>query len=163
MFDSLKHFACKLRVKELSPLSLEEAFELFARGALPYGPVWDHILGYWKASLEWPHRVSFLRYEGMKTDTIAHVKRLAEFMDHPFSLEEESQDEVNKIINLCSFENLSNLDVNMTGKSSPRSNFEVVSKAFFRRGGVADWENYLTAEMVDCWIKSLSRGSRERV
>ncbi|XP_034672540.1 flavonol 3-sulfotransferase-like [Vitis riparia] len=119
--------------------------------------------GYWKASLEWPHRVSFLRYEDMKTDTIAHVKRLAEFMDHPFSLEEESQDEVNKVINLCSFENLSNLDVNMTGKSSPRSNFEVVNKAFFRRGEVADWENYLTAEMVDCWIKSLSRGSRERV
>lgn len=113
MFVSLWHFACKPRVRELLPLSLEEAFELFARGASPYGLVWDHILGYWKASLEWPHGVLFLRYEDMKTETIAHVKRLAEFMDHPFSSEEESQGEVNKIINLCHFENLSDLEVNM--------------------------------------------------
>ncbi|CAN6580719.1 unnamed protein product [Malus baccata var. baccata] len=34
----------ELRAKELDPLSLEEAFELFCRGVADYGPFWDHRL-----------------------------------------------------------------------------------------------------------------------
>ncbi|GLT42059.1 hypothetical protein SLA2020_160810 [Shorea laevis] len=64
-----------------------------------------------------------------------HVKRLAEFMECPFALEEESRDVAQKIVELCSFEKLSNLEVNKTGK-------QLVLDV------VGDRKNHLTAEMV---------------
>ncbi|MBA0824558.1 hypothetical protein Goarm_021220 [Gossypium armourianum] len=51
------HFTNKLRPKGVPPLSLEEAFDLFCKGVSHYGPFWDHVLGYWKASLELPKKV----------------------------------------------------------------------------------------------------------
>ncbi|KAK9277842.1 hypothetical protein L1049_027399 [Liquidambar formosana] len=77
-------------------------------------------------------------------DAMFYVKRLAEFMGYPFSLEEEKEGAVQKIVKLCSFENLSNLEVNnMVGD-------RVAYNAFFRKGKVGDWENYLTAHMAEC-------------
>ncbi|KAK7861577.1 flavonol 3-sulfotransferase [Quercus suber] len=34
----------------------EDAFELFCEGVSPFGPYWDHLLGYWKASLNSPEK-----------------------------------------------------------------------------------------------------------
>ena len=127
-----------VRWKHLPPLPIEEAFEYFCNGFLFGGPFWDHVLGYWKASLETPNKVLFLKYEDMKKDTEGCVKRLAEFMGHPFSLEEETQGVVQDIIKLCSFQNLSELEVNKQGSN----------KGFFRLGKVGDSENHLTPEML---------------
>ncbi|KAK1258882.1 Cytosolic sulfotransferase 13 [Acorus gramineus] len=44
------------------PFSLEEAFESYCDGVTLYGPIWDHQLEYWKASIERPQSVVFLRY-----------------------------------------------------------------------------------------------------
>ncbi|KAF8378545.1 hypothetical protein HHK36_029888 [Tetracentron sinense] len=60
------HFANKLRPKAFGPLSLEVAFEKFCRGVTQCGPFWDHMLGYWKESLEMPQRVFFLKFEELK-------------------------------------------------------------------------------------------------
>lgn len=49
-FVSKWHFMSKIRSKELTPLSLNEAYERFCNGVSEYGPFWDHVLGYWKAS-----------------------------------------------------------------------------------------------------------------
>ncbi|GJY72748.1 flavonol 4'-sulfotransferase [Tanacetum coccineum] len=67
-----------------------ETFNEFCQGISAYGPYWDHILGYWKASQERPGRILFLKYEDMKKDPKSHVKKLAEFIGYPFSIEEES-------------------------------------------------------------------------
>ncbi|CAN4078025.1 unnamed protein product [Withania somnifera] len=48
------HFAKKFRPKELPSFSMEDAFDLFCKGVIHYGPFWDHVLGYWKASLDKP-------------------------------------------------------------------------------------------------------------
>ncbi|KAL6177969.1 hypothetical protein ACLB2K_049490 [Fragaria x ananassa] len=129
----------------LSPLPIEEAFELFCKGESLAGPFWDHVLGYWEASKEIPDKVLFLKYEDMKKDTEGCVKRLAEFMRYPFSLEEERQGVVQEVINLCSLENLSNLEVNKSGVSV---SLKVDNSHFFRKGQVGDSSNYLTPDML---------------
>lgn len=142
-------FMNKARPKELPPLSLEDAFELFCKGVSHYGPFWDHVLGYWKASLESPEKILFLKYEEMMREPFVLLKRLAEFLGQPFSLEEESDGVVHEIIRLCSFENLSSLEVNKT-KVKRFSNQLVIDNCdFFRKGRVGDWENHLTKEMIE--------------
>ncbi|CAK7340447.1 unnamed protein product [Dovyalis caffra] len=138
-------FAEKMRPKEMPPLSLQDAFELFCNGVSHYGPFWDHVLSYWKASLETPETVLFLIYEDMKREPLVQVKRLAEFLGKPFSPEEEREGVVQEIVRLCSFKNLSTLEVN---KSIISTEYFVQNPYFFRKGEVGDWENHLTPEMV---------------
>ncbi|KAF8378758.1 hypothetical protein HHK36_030107 [Tetracentron sinense] len=148
-FVSMWHFVNKLSIKESTmPSTLEEAFEMFCNGASNAGPFWDHVLEYWRASLDRPHCVMFLKYEEMQAETTVHVKRLAEFIRCPFSLEEEKEGVVDEIIRLCSFENLSSLDVNKTG-DAVFGKFEVKFHTYFRKGKVGDWSNYLTPDMIE--------------
>ena len=81
----------------------------------------------------------------MKEDINSQMKRLAEFLGFPFSLEEEADGVVEGISKMCSFSNLKDKEINKTGKFL--HNLE--NKTFFRRGEVGDWVNYLTPEMVD--------------
>ncbi|CAI0545416.1 unnamed protein product [Linum tenue] len=103
---------------ELAP-SIEEAFEQFCEGNSVAGPYWDHVLGYWRASLEFPERVLFVRYEELKRETERCVKALADFLGCGFSLEEEKQGIVQGIIDLCSIESLKGLDVTKNGRFAP--------------------------------------------
>ncbi|KAL1121686.1 hypothetical protein V6Z11_D01G249700 [Gossypium hirsutum] len=94
----------KQRPKENEHISIEEAFELFCQGRSVFGPAWDHILVIGKL---------------VKNDRK--------------SFEEEQGGQVKKLIDLCSFENLSNLDVNKTGKRHEDDD-EATNKTFFRKG-----------------------------
>ncbi|GMQ08401.1 hypothetical protein CsSME_00052141 [Camellia sinensis var. sinensis] len=67
-FISAWHYVNKARVESLGPLSCDDAFDMFCRGVMVFGPFWDHVLGYWKESLERPHKVLFLMYEDIKQD-----------------------------------------------------------------------------------------------
>ncbi|KAG5564537.1 hypothetical protein RHGRI_000647 [Rhododendron griersonianum] len=142
---SMWYFLAKVRSKELPPLSLEETVDLFSRGIFGFGPFWDHVQGYWKASLECPERIFFITYEEMKRDTFVKVKRMAEFLGQPFSMEEETERVVEEIIELCSFGKLKNLEVNKNGSRNPSFKNDV----FFRKGEVGDWRNHLTPQMVE--------------
>ncbi|CAL5413741.1 unnamed protein product [Camellia sinensis] len=115
------------------------------RGVSSYGPFWDHVLGYWKASQERPDKVLFLKYEDMKEDPISHFKVLAKFMGFPFSVEEDRQGVIEEISKLCIFDNLKDLEVNKTHKND----FGHPNSAYFRKGEVGDWANYLTPSMVE--------------
>ncbi|GAB4857423.1 hypothetical protein Ancab_015332 [Ancistrocladus abbreviatus] len=103
IFVSFWHFLTKLRDKSLPPLSLQEAFDLFSKGASPFGPSWDHMLGYWKASLESPSKVLFLKYEDMKKEPLVYLKRLANFLQYPFTLEEANDGTPDAILELGLF------------------------------------------------------------
>ncbi|KAL2903114.1 Cytosolic sulfotransferase 17, partial [Bienertia sinuspersici] len=159
VFVSLWHFANKLRPKELPPLSIEEAFDLFCQGVSPFGSYWDHVLGYWKASKEMPNKVLFVRYEDMKSQPVPLMKKLAEFIGCPFSYEEENNGVIEKIIDFCSFENLTSFEVNRIQKERktlPGTN--IANNVFFRKGNVGDYKNYMTVEM----IKRLKEITEER-
>ncbi|KAF5822383.1 putative Sulfotransferase domain, P-loop containing nucleoside triphosphate hydrolase [Helianthus annuus] len=143
------HFMSKLRSKDLPPLSLDVAFELFCQGESEYGPFWEHILSYWRASLESPEKILFLKYEEMKKQPEVVVRKLAAFMGKPFAEEEEEKGVVGDIVKLCSFENLSNLEVNNKGVEKFGSLVEVEKRDFFRKGEIGDWKNYLNEEMKE--------------
>lgn len=142
------HFVRELRKLSVEDAPFEEAFHEFCQGISYFGPYWDHILGYWKASLERPGTILFLKYEDLKRDPMSHVMTLAEFLGYPFSREEENAGVIEKIINLCSFKNLSNLEVNKTGNFQAM-NTVVENRHFFRKATDGDWENYFTDEMKE--------------
>ncbi|CAL5406990.1 unnamed protein product [Camellia sinensis] len=145
VFISFRHFAAKLSNTAFDPSLIEESFDMFCRGVSTYGPFWDHVLEYWKASQERPDKVLFLKYEDMKEDPISHFKVLAKFMGLPFSVEEESQGVIEEALKLCSFNNLKDSEVNKNEKNRrghPNS-------MYFRKGEVGDWANYLTPSMLE--------------
>ncbi|KAJ9536272.1 hypothetical protein OSB04_un000544 [Centaurea solstitialis] len=109
------YFTNKIRSKDLAPLSLDEAFELFCQGISECGPFWDHVLQYWRASLDSPEKFLFLKYEELKKQPKVELRKLAAFMGQPFTAEEDEKGVVEEIVKLCSFENLSNLEVNKKG------------------------------------------------
>ncbi|XP_040945780.1 cytosolic sulfotransferase 16-like [Gossypium hirsutum] len=138
------YFVNKLRPKKMPPLSLEETFDLFCKG---YGLFWDHVLGYWKASVELSKKVLFLKYEDVKKEPLGCVRKVAEFLGVPFTLEEENKEIVEQIVKLCCFESMSNQDVNKLDK---RYQQRLVSNSdFFRKGEVGDWVNHLSPEMAE--------------
>ncbi|KAL8261705.1 hypothetical protein R6Q59_025754 [Mikania micrantha] len=137
---------CKLRVEDAP---FEEAFNEFYQGISWCGPYWDHILGYWQASHDDGCKILFLKYEDMKQDTANNVKRLAEFIGYPFSNEEENTGVIENIIKLCSFDNLSNLEVNKSGYHRPDGPDVVENRLYFRKAKDDDWKEYFTDEMIE--------------
>ena len=95
--------------------------------------------------MENPQKVMFFKYEDLEKDTKTQVRKLAEFVGFPFSLEEENLGILDEILKLCSLKNLKDLDVNKHGKFMPF--FE--NKSYFRKGEVGDWVNHFSPAMVE--------------
>ncbi|KAL9996221.1 putative quercetin-3-sulfate 4'-sulfotransferase [Helianthus debilis subsp. tardiflorus] len=87
------------------------------------GPYWDHILGYWKASLETPERILFLKYEDLKRTPTSNVKRLADFIGYPFLVNEE--------------------------KAGVPGGGSLENRLYYRKAKDGDWQNYFTDEMKE--------------
>ncbi|KAL2892319.1 Cytosolic sulfotransferase 15 [Bienertia sinuspersici] len=123
---------------------MEEYVSKYCNEIIPFGPLKDHLLGYWEESMKNPQKVLFLEYEGLKKEPKANLKRLAEFLGFPFSEEEEKGNVIDDVIELCSLKSLKEMEVNKSGKVYPW--FE--NKALFRKGEVGDWTNHLTPTMA---------------
>ncbi|WOL17589.1 flavonol sulfotransferase-like [Canna indica] len=122
-------------------------FEKFCDGVCPYGPIWDHVLGYWNESLRAPEKVLVLKYEEMLEDPLGTLTRMAEFMDCAFTEEEEKAGVPAEIVKLCSFGNLRDVAVKQNRRLGPK---EVVkTDSFFRKGVAGDWKNHLSPEMAE--------------
>ncbi|KAJ4873361.1 Cytosolic sulfotransferase 17 [Raphanus sativus] len=147
-FISLWHFFQKKRSDSGPLISLEESFDMFCQGFSAYGPYLDHVLAYWKAHQENPDQILFLKYETLSADPLHHVKKLAEFMGYGFTTEEEKNGVVEKVVNLCSFETLKNLEANKGDKEREDYSSPFTNSAYFRKGKIGDWENYLTPDMA---------------
>ncbi|KAL2895567.1 Cytosolic sulfotransferase 15 [Bienertia sinuspersici] len=150
-FVSLWHWHGKL-VKtwgedpEFEPPRVEEFFDDFCLGKFPFGLYFEHVIEFWKESVQQPDKILFLKYEDLKGDhAVLHLKKLAEFVGFPFSHQEESEGVIDEIMQLCSINNLKELEVNKTG-----SMYKIVDiKNFFRKGEVGDWTNYFTPSMME--------------
>ncbi|GJT73769.1 P-loop containing nucleoside triphosphate hydrolase [Tanacetum coccineum] len=146
VFISSWHFMNKLKDEFSTPTTLNDAFESFCRGINPNGPFWDHVIGYYKASLGRPDNVLFLTYEDLIKDTENEVKKLAKFIGCPFTSKEEDDGLVQEIVNLCSFEKLS--EVNKVNKDSKNTKKVLSNDIYFRKGIVGDSAKHLTTEMM---------------
>ncbi|KAG2312560.1 hypothetical protein Bca52824_024117 [Brassica carinata] len=150
-------FASAFLKVEPSRSFLESMFESFCNGTIYYGPIWEHLLGYWRRSLEDPKHVLFMRYEELKAEPHDQIKRLADFLGCPFTKQEEDSGVVDKVLDFCSLRNLSSLEVNKTGKIKNMDH-----KFYFRKGEVGDSKNYLTPEMenkIDMIVQEKLQGS----
>ncbi|KAG5416364.1 hypothetical protein IGI04_003931 [Brassica rapa subsp. trilocularis] len=138
LHDSLRDSPCKVvyMCRNIKDVLVSRVYSL--------GPFDDQVLRYWKESLVNSNPVLFMRYEEMIEKPEVQVMRLADFLGCSFTEEEKQSGTVEKILELCSFGNLSNLETNKTGTSV----CGVAPHAFFRRGGVGDWKNHLTHEMA---------------
>ncbi|XP_054824821.1 cytosolic sulfotransferase 5-like [Prosopis cineraria] len=145
MFVSLWHFINGFKKEKQGFNSIGESFEDFCRGMSIYGPFWEHMLGYYKESLKTPEKVIFLRFEELKNEPVKTLKKLADFIGYGFSKEEENENVVSDMLKLCSFENLSNLEVNKNGNSSSG----IENELYFRRGKVEDWKNFLSLDLAE--------------
>ncbi|KAL6644545.1 hypothetical protein ACP70R_016153 [Stipagrostis hirtigluma subsp. patula] len=143
-------------------IEFDKAFDYFCEGFSIYGPIWEHFLGYWKQSMIEPDRVLFLKYNEMMAEPAKHVKILAKFLHVPFTEEEESAGVVEKVVRLCSFENLKSLPVNSSGVSDRFGALPTKNSLFFRSATIGDWANHMTQEMankLDCIIEEKLKGS----
>lgn len=142
-FVSLWKILLKLRPVDMCPIGLEEAFDMYCKGEVPFGPYLDHMLGYWQQSIEVPEKVLFLKYEDMKEDSVSNIKKLAEFLGFPFTVEEEKRGVGGKVSTMCNFENLKDFGVTVEkGEGSEKI-------GYLRKGEVGDWLNYLTPTMAE--------------
>ncbi|CAI9776468.1 unnamed protein product [Fraxinus pennsylvanica] len=149
VFVSSWYHMKKIRSKELPQLTIEECFKMFCEGVYQFGPYWDHVLGFWNASMQSLDKVLILTYEDLKKNPIDSAKKMAKHLGHPFSVDEEKNGIVEETVKLCSFDNLSNLEVNKTGVTKIASFRYYENHVFFRKGSVGDWQTHLTPEMVE--------------
>jgi hypothetical protein len=160
MMVSLWHFTKAVVTSGGRTYSFSDALEWTCEGKSPYGPFWDHLLGYWRASKATPERVLFLKYEEMLADQVGTIRELARFLGVPFTAAEEAAGLPLDITKLCSIDTMRGLDANKTGKSGQF--FKFPNESFFRKGVVGDWVNHMTPEMarkVDAIVEEKLRGS----
>ncbi|GFP83111.1 cytosolic sulfotransferase 15 [Phtheirospermum japonicum] len=146
-FISYRHFLLANKAEpEYEPKNIDEALEMFCQGIHLFGPFWDHVLDYWKMSLESPDKVLFLKYEDLKDDTSFNVKKIADFIGFPFSKDEEKLGVIEDVEKLCSFDNLKSLEAAYLEKNPDHPGYR---KGIYRKGEVGDWVNYLSPAMAE--------------
>ncbi|CAI0437818.1 unnamed protein product [Linum tenue] len=128
-----------------SPFPMEGAVESFCSGVLPWGPFYEHVVGYWEESKKRPDDVFFLKYEDLCRDPKEHVRKLASFLGKPFPPVGDDE-EVEKVLWLSSLGRLKELEVN---KNVVSKLTQIPNSSFFRKGTVGDWKNYLTPQMAE--------------
>ncbi|CAI0378302.1 unnamed protein product [Linum tenue] len=142
---SMWHFYNKLFTRGGSEsFPLERAVESFCSGAVPFGPFYEHVVGYWEESRRRPEEVLFLKYEDLCREPKEQVRKLASFMGKAGGDDDEVV--VEKVLWRSSLGRLKELEVNKNGVLEL---VRVPNAHFFRKGTVGDWKNYLTPRMAE--------------
>ncbi|CAI0378338.1 unnamed protein product [Linum tenue] len=141
---SMWHFYNKLLTRGgPKPFPLEGAVESFCKGAVPFGPFYEHVVGYWKESKRRPEEVLFLKYEELCREPKEQVRKLASFMG---ASGDDDEVVVEKVLWRSSLGRLKELEVNKNGTWETA---RAPNAHFFRKGMVGDWKNYLTSQMAE--------------
>lgn len=150
VFVSLWKFLNKLHEDDRFPylngdLSKETVFDGFSSGFDHGGPFAENVLSYWHESRRDPNKVMFLTYEDLQDDCVGWVKKLGLFLGCSPQLVEEN---AAIIVEKCSFQSLSTLEVNKTGRVL-ENKYRIPNHSFFSEGKVGEWKKHFTPQMEE--------------
>ncbi|PSN58317.1 hypothetical protein C0J52_00106 [Blattella germanica] len=137
--------------------TFEDFCELFLKDKVPIGPIWRHILGFWRRRHE--SNILFLKYEEMKRDQKGAIRKTADFLGKTMT-----DAQVDELAEHLSFQSMrKNPAVNLEGlmalKNGPEQKPDL---KFIRKGEVGDWKNHMSPEMAarfDAWTEENLRGT----
>nr|ANI86000.1 sulfotransferase [Locusta migratoria migratoria] len=139
--------------------TVEEFCDLFLKDRAPVGPVWNHILGFWKKRHE--PNILFLKYEEMKRDQKGAIRKTAAFLGKTLT-----EEQVNQLAEYLSFGNMKkNPAVNLEPIIAKKNGPEFLNKCdlrFIRKGEIGDWKNHMSEELAahfDVWTEENIRGT----
>ncbi|XP_070498420.1 luciferin sulfotransferase-like [Chironomus tepperi] len=127
----------------------EDFFEAFVKDLVPYAPINEHIIDFWKIR-DQPN-ILFLFFEDMKRNLEQEVKKTMKFLGKNYS-----QEEIDKLCQHLSFESVrNNKTVNkdehlkvlmeLVGqKYQPKDGF-----SFIRKGKIGGYKDELTDEQIE--------------
>ncbi|CAG5123883.1 unnamed protein product [Candidula unifasciata] len=122
-------------------------FQFFLNGTVDNGNYFDYHLAWEKAMNEHPdHPILVVKYEEMKQDTQAGIRRIANFLEVPLT-----DDQVAKIATAAGFGSMKKKFQNQP------------TEKLIRKGEVGDWRNWLTEEQakkLDNLSKQFLTGTR---
>nr|CAD7605823.1 unnamed protein product [Timema genevievae] len=139
--------------------SFQDFCELFLKDRAPVGPIWNHILGFWKRRND--PNLLFLKYEDMKRDQAGAIRQTAQFLGKTLS-----ESDVKVLTEHLSFNKMKqnpavNLEPIIAKKNGP-DYLNSTSLRFIRKGEVGDWRNHMEPDMVarfDAWTEENLRGT----
>lgn len=105
-------------------------FRFFINGQCTFGDYFTHTAEWWGQRKR--DNIFFITYEELKKDTAAGIRRLAKYLE-----KELTDEQVQAIVEATSISNMKKTSC----KAGPQ-----MADAFFRKGVIGDWKNYLTDE-----------------
>nr|XP_006824217.1 PREDICTED: sulfotransferase family cytosolic 1B member 1-like [Saccoglossus kowalevskii] len=113
--------------------SWNHSYQLFFSGKVGFGDWFDHVLDWNKHNEE--DNIIFVKYEDMKKDIRATIKKIALFLDI-----EVTDDVMQRIVEYSSIKKMrENKAVNLM-----KGNVDNHTVSFIRKGIVGDWVNHFT-------------------
>ena len=114
-------------------------------GNVENGKWFDHVAGWYQRSLETPESVLVVRYEDLKSDKQRVILRIAGFL----GMQQVSENNLEKVVRLTSFEKMKQADENDVGLQFMRW-LGVLRKQHIRQGGAGGAsELALSSEQVE--------------
>ena len=115
-----------------------EYFEYFMAGKVAFGDYFDHVLSWWNHKDD--DNVLFIKYEDMRSDPVATIYQLANFMGYS----DLSQETINKIATKTGFDVMKDSSlVNYSWRTSIR---DPRAPPFMRKGIIGDWRSHLSSD-----------------
>ncbi|XP_062704881.1 luciferin sulfotransferase-like [Aedes albopictus] len=132
--------------------SFEDFCEIFLADNAPIGPMWAHMLSFWKRRNQ--PNILFLKYEDMKRNLPTVIRQTAEFMNVGRNLTDED------VQQLCDHLQFDRMQKNPAVNMEPlmKNSAQIDDKAsvkFIRKGAIGDWKNHMSEELsrrFDAWI-----------
>nr|CAD7448559.1 unnamed protein product [Timema bartmani]CAD7457250.1 unnamed protein product [Timema tahoe] len=123
----------------------EDFCKLFLGDTLCFAPFWSHVLGFWKRRQE--PNILFLKYEDMKKDLPAIIRRTAVFLGKRLS-----DNQVDSLSHHLSFDSMKkNRSVNYEEVVEINRRFNLIPAEgdFMRAGQVGGWKGKMTEQQVE--------------
>ncbi|KAM5133151.1 sulfotransferase 2A1-like [Callospermophilus lateralis] len=126
------------------PESLEQYFQWFMEGNVPYGSWFEHIRGW--MSMRDRENVLLLSYEELQKDPRSAIEKIAQFLGKKLNPEELDSVLKNSSFQVMKENKMSNLEMLLEEFSS--KHFKIT-----RKGIVGDWKNHLTVAQAEALDK----------